>query len=660
MRSSVPALLWEQWRLTRWLMLLLLAIAVSLHQLMWTLAHARIFRSTDLGVVGDGLVLASMGLYILFFVLSYNDPRDLRLAFPRRLYRLPVSTASLVSWALAGRVAIAAIQFAALLTIHHIYFGEVSRLSYTSALSCYLSLFVCLLAIAWSAGGHSAQAGVALTVVFLALFLIFGQAVENTFERFGLIAFAACAAGAFVVAWAGVALDRAGTWQGAPGPRGLLNWITLPQGQRLRALPDWAFRPLRVGGRVFTSPGHAQVWLQSRRTGLLLPALVLIFWLATFVLFPLTMGVDPRDVPLRSVLHLFLLALGIASFATGVVTAFLDQRDQTSGMAAFLTSRPLSSTGLAKARLKAAALSVARTFLIVAVLLVFSLWVSQFFSRHDLLSSIITRAHPADLARAALLVVAAVLAVWTLLWCATPLLIGLFAFNFIPFYVGVLLFDKPHSGVLYWGLAEWFPWFVCAVLLLGTAWAFVAARRQRLLSNHALVAALAVWCAGSVALLLLSLTPAVSLEIYELAVCVGLLALPLTPFATVPLGIHRRRSGGGRPVPINAASGPLITPRVRRWILRAAALLLVTYVSWRVLLYTSTARQLRAVAAQGYPVTLDELDRWYPAVTEGENSAELYLAAFEALPEPDEKWDALPVVGGGKLPHRSAPLPDEF
>lgn len=660
MRSSVPALLWEQWRLTRWLMLLLLAIALSLHQLMWTLGHARLLRTTDLGVVGDALVLASLGLCMVFFALSFNDPKDLRLGFPRRLYRLPVSTVSLVSWGLLGRLAIATVQFAALFAIHHVYFGGFTRLSYAPAMLGFLSLFLCLLAIVWATGGYSGKAGVAAVVLFLALLALCGPAAAEAFQRVGIVAFATCAAGAFVVAWAGVALDRAGTWQGAPGPRGVLSWILFPPGQRLRALLDWAFRPLRVGGRAFPSPTQAQVWLESRRTGLLLPALTVIFCLGAFFLLPFSLGVDPRDLPPRTAPRVLLLALGAAGFVAGIVTALLDQRDQTSGMAAFLTSRPLSSTGLAKARLKAAALSVARTFLMGVVLLVCSLWVSQFFSRQDLLFSIMKGAHPADVAGAALLVVAAVLAVWTLLWCGASLLLALFALTFIPFYVGVVLFDEARSGPLYVKLVNAYPWYVCTVLLLGTAWAFVTARRQRLLSNQALVTALAVWCAGVACFLLLGLTLFGSLPTSVLTVGVGLAAMPLMPFATVPLGIHRRRSGGGRAVPVNAASGPLITPRVRRWIVLVAALLLTTYASWRVLLYTSTARQLRAVAAQGYPATLDDLNQWYPAVPAGENAAGLYLAAFKTAAERDGKWDALPLVGIEDLPHRAAPLPEEM
>jgi len=70
--------------------------------------------------------------------------------------------------------------------------------------------------------------------------------------------------------------------------------------------------------------------------------------------------------------------------------------------------------------------------------------------------------------------------------------------------------------------------------------------------------------------------------------------------------------------------------------------------------------KLAEIRKAGYPVTLEELDAWYP-YPEGENAADVYEEAFAALVDPDsEKLGDLPVVGGGTLPELGEPLPPDM
>ncbi len=74
--------------------------------------------------------------------------------------------------------------------------------------------------------------------------------------------------------------------------------------------------------------------------------------------------------------------------------------------------------------------------------------------------------------------------------------------------------------------------------------------------------------------------------------------------------------------------------------------------------------KLDEIRKQGYPVTLAELDKWYPQVPAGQNAADIYLQAFAKF----SKWntnsmivkrDLLPIVGDAKLPPRTQALSDE-
>jgi hypothetical protein len=88
---------------------------------------------------------------------------------------------------------------------------------------------------------------------------------------------------------------------------------------------------------------------------------------------------------------------------------------------------------------------------------------------------------------------------------------------------------------------------------------------------------------------------------------------------------------------------------MKRWLRGGAVLLFVlTGVcgAYRYGLYRLIESELAAIRQRGEPVSLAELDRWYPPVPAGENAAEIYLEAFQLLrqPKPDEQAK-LPAAG---------------
>jgi hypothetical protein len=88
-------------------------------------------------------------------------------------------------------------------------------------------------------------------------------------------------------------------------------------------------------------------------------------------------------------------------------------------------------------------------------------------------------------------------------------------------------------------------------------------------------------------------------------------------------------------------------------------LLLLLFVSFRVTGSLKLKKQLKVLRDQGYPVTLEELDRWYNIPEGAKNAGDVYTAAFSNYVE----WDndaqrALPVIGKASLPGRTEALDD--
>ena len=89
------------------------------------------------------------------------------------------------------------------------------------------------------------------------------------------------------------------------------------------------------------------------------------------------------------------------------------------------------------------------------------------------------------------------------------------------------------------------------------------------------------------------------------------------------------------------------------------ALLLLLFVLFRVNGSIKVKKQIESLRTKGYPVTLEELDRWYNIPDGAANAADAYLTAFSNYVEWDsEARKALPIVGRAPLPARTQPLDD--
>jgi hypothetical protein len=104
--------------------------------------------------------------------------------------------------------------------------------------------------------------------------------------------------------------------------------------------------------------------------------------------------------------------------------------------------------------------------------------------------------------------------------------------------------------------------------------------------------------------------------------------------------------------------------RRRRWPRRVLVVFLVLaalYTAYRYTLHRMVEAKLDEIRKQGYPVTLAELDKWYPQVPPDENAASTYIEVFGKMQRPGKEMDkSLPIEGFGDLPEHGKPMPDEM
>jgi hypothetical protein len=76
------------------------------------------------------------------------------------------------------------------------------------------------------------------------------------------------------------------------------------------------------------------------------------------------------------------------------------------------------------------------------------------------------------------------------------------------------------------------------------------------------------------------------------------------------------------------------------------------YTAYRYTLHRMVESKLDEIRTQGYPVTLTELDKWYPQPPPGKNAADVYLQAFKLFAPKLASDTNLPVVGDDRLPRK--------
>jgi len=218
------------------------------------------------------------------------------------------------------------------------------------------AMLACFQAVAWLPLRSSlARLGLALVLLpTLAMFVMFGAA-NLSVKIYGdlrlqamdhLVAYLCLALlpAAYLVALAGGRRERRGGWG--------WSWLRQP----------WEAIGARRPARAFAGPARAQLWMEWRQKGLLLPLAMGAFLL---VLIANTPAGALEAVHLVRVLaalavlpHFLAFLLGFGMGKTGFWAADLR-------LSSFLATRPLTDAALVVAKLQAAALTAALTWLVV-------------------------------------------------------------------------------------------------------------------------------------------------------------------------------------------------------------------------------------------------------------------------------------------------------
>jgi hypothetical protein len=305
----------------------------------------------------SGLLVFFAMLYLMsVFVYSEVGRGPNRPGFPAWKLTLPMRTTSLVAWPMLYGAAAIALLWVVLMCFIWRPSG-LAREAVWWVLPMLIALLACFQAVAWLPL-RSSLARLALAVVLLptlAIGVMFGAA-NLSVRLYGdvrlrdmdhLMAYLCLALlpAAYLVALAGVARERRG---------GGWGWAWL--GRRWDALDAW------LPARPFASPARAQMWVEWRQKGLLLPLAMGAFLLVLIANTPAG-TLEPRHLPpvVMTAAGLPIVLAFLLGFGMGK-TAFWagDLR-----LSSFLATRPLTNEALAVAKLRAAARTAVLTWLVV-------------------------------------------------------------------------------------------------------------------------------------------------------------------------------------------------------------------------------------------------------------------------------------------------------
>jgi hypothetical protein len=396
-------------------------------------------------------------------------------------------------------------------------------------------------------------------------------------------------------------------------------------------LPRYLASPLPGRSKPFATPLAAQVWFDLRRTWWILPGVVAL-GCVTGIVMGFVLGKAPVEfsewISLTvSVGVLFFIILGAT--VHGGLSSLIRRRAKP--LPHFL--HPLTSAQFAFARIVTSA-AILVPMIAMALVLHFALAGENFLdnvipealaigatSYREVLWVLISRG----------LLVG--LIAWPLMNGANRVIAGLYAVEFV-LAIGL------YSGPLDWERARILLPVVAIVVAVGV---YTRAWRTGVVSVRSVLVAAGVWALTAWVLFraVRTATPlSGSLNVWyaeSLITCLGWATLIPLPFAAVALDVRRRRHSAAAPQDPSqhvATDATLLTgvPRTAARVALTLVIVLFIWLGWPMRpAYESYWR------AHGYPVTLEELDAWYLAVSDDQNRALVYMEVADrtnALAEP--------------------------
>jgi hypothetical protein len=359
MRSPSLALSWQTWGRHRWLIGALAAGFAGLIALQRILPHS--VQISEFGVFITTIPLGFMFIFVAYAFSHAEIGAGVKASsFPAWMFTLPVRTAVLVAWPMLwAALALSATWVAA---AHWVFraagldvplwwpaFGLAATMAWLQAIDWSpLRLFSKLLAIA-----------VVLGALWASLWTVMMRAAPDDPTRFLVLLFLPAAYGAALV---GVSRARHGQHEGGLAWRLSLGGVL---GQKVRQR------------RPFASAAWAQFWLEWRRTGILIPALVGCWLLLLTALIPVQ---NPEWISnVLGITQVYLLP--IFAPLVGIVVGKTEVWSRQFRLTSFASRLPQPSGGLAVAKLQAVAAGLAVAWVLLTL---FSLaWMMHVTSERD-------------------------------------------------------------------------------------------------------------------------------------------------------------------------------------------------------------------------------------------------------------------------------------
>ena len=330
-------------------------------------------------------------------------------------------------------------------------------------------------------------------------------------------------------------------------------------------VPDWrsAFTwlarlaPVRRARGQFGSPARAQAWLEWRRHGWTLPALVAILLPCELALLFAT-G-DTPDLVWTILLGVLLTPPFMAAFVAATVRKpDLDGREtrQDDGLSPFLATRPLANRTLIAAKLEMSLVSTALTWTLVLIAIPLAFWLSDTWPvvlerwRRTIASMGESRA----IVIALLILLGFVAASWKQLvqtlcigmtgrvWIVRASLVGTLALLCVIGPILDWIAGNRAVQAALWNAAPTILALLAFAKMCGAMWVAVRLYRSRLLRDRTLVIGAAVWCVAVLTLAaVLSWWIASQLFPRYLFVLLAILAVPLVRLCAAPLALDWNR-----------------------------------------------------------------------------------------------------------------------
>jgi len=542
MKSPAAAIAWEfrqrhRWGLTGLAIYLGFLAAVKL-----TLVVSARPVTLDTQVIFAAVMVMPLTTTFMYFlaVFSYGLAGDLaarQSMFPARLFTLPVTTGALAGWPMLYGAAAMALLWAATRLLAIWPPGFVVPMIWPGLLAA--SVLAWTQALTWMAYPMPGMRVLVTILCLTGLDLVVFAALEfKATEGTMLILLAPNLPLAYLVARFAVTRARRGD---VPDWRGLFA-----------RLAQRGTVPVS-GRRPFSSPARAQAWLEWRRHGRSLPAMVAI--LLPFELGLLFLVYETPALVFYTLVAVLVTPPFMAGFVAATVSRPNPNARDAHGLSPFMATRPLSTAALIAASLNATIWSTMAAWALVLAAVPLALLLS------DTSPLVIERVRQfRDTVGAPRAVVGAVLVgagliVWTWKRLIQGLYIGLTGREgLIKGSVFLTLSLLCAAGpVIYWignravllALWDWLVWIL--VVLVGlkmSAVAWVATRLydDRLLTDRTLVWSAACWCLGVFALygLLVWLIDSAFVPRYALAL-IAILAIPLARVSAAPLALAWNR-----------------------------------------------------------------------------------------------------------------------